>query len=479
CGFALVPLLRVRRVAPSATLRDGISEETSRWAWLRPWPVYLLLIALLVSLAVLNSANWKRAFSMTGGLLVAFVMLAATAKALAWTARKSIRASWPYLLRQGLSNLYRPRNQTLLFLLSLGLGTFLLLTILLTRNLLLDRLAVQDFATSPNLYLVDVQPDQVDGVAQIVTDTGLTVLESAPMITMRIKSVKGVPIREIRRTTDTPRWVLQREYRSTYRDKLTKSETLIAGELATTAEDPLGTVPVSLEEEIAGDLDVKLGDEIVLDVQGVPITAKVTSIRKVDWSQFNLNFFMVFPPGVLEGAPGFHVLTTRVPDGSSSGELQRKLVQEFTNVSAIDLTLILETVRNILSKVELVVQILASFTLVAGLLILTGTLLNGRDQRVKESVLLRTLGASGGQVRWIFIIEYAALGGLSALSGVVLAAGANAALAIFLFEGSPWPDPVLLGTALVGSSVLAVVAGLMLSRGVCTHPPLEILRSNG
>lgn len=479
CGFALIPLLRVRRIGPSATLRDGISEETSRWAWLRAWPVYLLLIALLSSLAVLNSASWKRALSMTGGLLVAFVVLAATAKGLAWLARRSIRPAWPYLLRQGISNLYRPRNQTLLFLLSLGLGTFLLLTILLTRNLLLERLKVENFAESPNLYLVDVQPDQVEGVEKVLGELQLPVLQNAPMITMRIQSVKGVTIRELPRDSGTPRWVLQREYRSTYRDHLTASETLIAGAWVAKAEDSLGTVPVSLEEEIAKDLKVGIGDEIVLNVQGVPITAKVTSIRKVDWSRFNLNFFMVFPPGVLEGAPGFNVLTTRIPDGSSSGELQRRLVQEFPNISAIDLTLILETVRSILSKVELVVQILAGFTLAAGLLILTGTLLNGRDQRVRESVLLRTLGASGGQVRWIFIIEYAALGTLSALSGVLLAAAANAALAVFVFEGSPWPSPALLAGALAGSALLSVLAGLALSRGVCTHPPLEILRSNG
>ncbi len=479
CGFALLPLLRVRRIAPSATLRDGIAEETSRWAWLRPWPVYLLLVVLLASLAVLNSASWKRALWMVGALAVAFVLLAVTAKGLIWLARRAIRPGWPYLLRQGLSNLYRPRNQTLLFLLSLGLGTFLLLTILLARNLLLERLNVQSFDDSPNLYLVDVQQDQVEGVTKILGEVGLPILQSAPMITMRIKSVKGVPIAELRRDGDTPRWVLQREYRSTYRAEPTASETLVAGAWVAKADDPLGTVPVSLEEGIVDDLNVVIGDEIVLDVQGVPITAKVTSVRKVDWSRFNLNFFMVFPPGVLEGAPGFHVLTTKIPESSSSGELQRRLVKEFPNVSAIDLTLILETVRSIISKVELVVQILAGFTLAAGLLILTGTLLNGRDQRVRESVLLRTLGASGAQVRWIFVIEYAALGGLSALSGVLLAAAANAALAIFVFEGSPWPDPVLLAVALGGSAILAVLAGLALSRGVCTHPPLEILRSNG
>ncbi|MDB4382403.1 FtsX-like permease family protein, partial [Akkermansiaceae bacterium] len=235
-------------------------------------------------------------------------------------------------------------------------------------------------------------------------------------------------------------------------------------------------VPLSLEENIAKDMKIGIGDEITLDVQGIPIRTRVTSLRKVDWSRFNLNFFMVFPPGVLEEAPGFHVVTTRTPTPEASGELQRDLAGEFANVTAIDLTLILETVRDILGKISMVITILAGFTVLAGLPILIGTLLNGRDVRLKESVLLRTLGASAKQVRIVLVIEYAALGVLSALTGVLLAAAANAALAIFVFKASPLPDPMLLAGAFVSVTAIAIVGGLALSRGVCNHPPLEILR---
>jgi len=203
---------------------------------------------------------------------------------------------------------------------------------------------------------------------------------------------------------------------------------------------------------------------------------KVTSIRRVDWSRFNLNFFMVFPPGVLEDAPGFHVVTTRTPTSEASGDLQRALAGKFANVTAIDLTLVLETVRDILEKISAVVTVLAGFTVLAGLPILIGTLLNGRDVRLKESVLLRTLGGSAKQIRIILVIEYAALGMLSALTGVLLAVAANAALAIFVFEASPWPDPMLLVGAFGAVMMMAVLGGLALSRGVCNHPPLEILR---
>jgi len=223
-------------------------------------------------------------------------------------------------------------------------------------------------------------------------------------------------------------------------------------------------------------MNVGIGDEITLDVQGIPIRTRVTSLRRVDWSQFNLNFFMVFPPGVLEDAPGFHVVTTRTPTPAASGELQRELAGKFANVTAIDLTLILEAVRDILGKISTVVTVLAGFTVLAGLPILIGTLLNGRDVRLKESVLLRTLGASASQVRTILVIEYSALGILSALSGVLLAVAANAALAVFVFKAPPWPDAGLLFGAFGTVTAIAVIGGLTLSRGVCNHPPLEILR---
>ena len=470
CGFALLPLLKIRDVSPAATLRDGASL---RGSLLRAFPVYGLLVGLLVLLARMNDPDWKRALAMIGGLIVAFLVLVAVAKSLMALTRRLVGTRWPYLLRQGVSNLHRPGNQTLLFLLSLGLGTFLLVTILLAGNLINGKLNITRGANSPNLYLIDVQPDQEAGVRNVLEKQGLPVLESSPMVTMRIESVRGVKVRE---APGVPRWVARREFRSTYRDFLNDTETLVAGEFATAKADRDGIVPLSLEEGIANDMKVGIGDEMTIDVQGLPVRTRVTSIRRVDWSRFNLNFFMVFPPGVLEDAPGFHVVTTRTPSPEASGELQRELAKEFANVTAIDLTLILETVHDILGKISTVVTVLAGFTVLAGLPILIGTLLNGRDVRLKESVLLRTLGASAKQVRTILVIEYAALGLLSALTGVLLAVAANAALATFIFKASAWPDMWLLGTAFATAAGISVIGGMALSRGVCNHPPLEILR---
>ncbi|MDA7649191.1 ABC transporter permease [Akkermansiaceae bacterium] len=470
CGFALLPLMRIREISPAVTLRRGGSLKGSL---LRSLPIYGLLIGLMVMVAHTNDPNWKRALAMVGGMVVAFLALVVVARGLMAVTRRVVGRRWPYLIRQGVSNLHRPGNQTLLFLLSLGLGTFLLVTVLSAGKLLNNRLDIQQSEESPNLYLIDVQPNQVAGVKETVEKNGMSILESTPIVTMRVQSIRGVAVSEAK---GVPRWVARREFRSTYRSELNFTETLVAGELATEPADISEVVPLSLEENIAKDMKIGIGDEITLDVQGIPIRTRVTSLRKVDWSRFNLNFFMVFPPGVLEEAPGFHVVTTRTPTPEASGELQRDLAGEFANVTAIDLTLILETVRDILGKISMVITILAGFTVLAGLPILIGTLLNGRDVRLKESVLLRTLGASAKQVRIVLVIEYAALGVLSALTGVLLAAAANAALAIFVFKASPLPDPMLLAGAFVSVTAIAIVGGLALSRGVCNHPPLEILR---
>ncbi|MDB6170738.1 MAG: macB 4 [Chthoniobacteraceae bacterium] len=490
CGFALMPLFRVRDISPAATLRQTASRSPG--ARLRTGIIFGLLAAMLTLLGAMGGGSWSRSLMLTGALAVAFLILAGIAAALIVVTRRVIRPSWPYVVRQGISNLYRPQNQTLLFLLSLGLGTFLLLTVLLIRNSLFERIRVADPASSPSLYLVDVQPDQLDGVRAVLKERHLPELESAPIVTMRIESIKGVPIRELEAAEDEtesdgkarfnqsqnkiPKWVLQREYRSSYRNELSATESIVVGQWFSGAADPNGAVPLSLESEIAKDLHVTVGDEMVLDVQGIPIRARIANLRKVDWSRFNLNFFMIFPPGVLESAPGFHVITTRTP--GSSGELQRALVTQFPNVSAIDLTLILETVGSILERIGRVIQIMAAFTVVAGIPILVGTLLNGRSQRFRESVLLRTLGASSRQVRRIFLVEYATLGVLSAISGVILAVAANAALALFVFKASPWPDPWLLLAGLATASGLSVAAGVVLSRGVSNHPPLQILRGD-
>jgi len=490
CGFALLPLLRIRDVSPGATLgerqvakRSGVSLESG---------IYLLLAGLVWSVARLNGTTSLRALWLTGALALAFAALTLAGHGLMWSTRLLVRPTWPYLLRQGISNLFRPHNQTLLFLLSLGLGVFLLLTTWFTRSLVLTQLRIDDRDSQANLYLVDVQPDQVATVSGLLEEQGLPVLQSAPMVSMRIESIKGqrlaaltaahAPESPTSKPTHTasvrkvPRWVIEREYRSTYRATVNSDETIVAGEWPPAPMSAESPAPISLEQKLASDIGVDIGDEMVMDVQGVPMRVQVVCLRKVDWSKFNLNFFMVFAPGVLENAPQFHLFSTRVPSARIAGQLQRALLQRTPNVSSVDLTSILATVRRILEKAAQVIQWLAGFSILAALPILAGALLNGKEQRVKESLLLRTLGASEIQVRTIVLVEYASLGSLSAVSGILLALVAQWAEARWIFKTPLQHELVPILLALSAACGGSIAAGLWLTRGVCNRPPLEALR---
>jgi putative ABC transport system permease protein len=234
---------------------------------------------------------------------------------------------------------------------------------------------------------------------------------------------------------------------------------------------------VSLEEGVAKRLQVALGDELIFDVQGLPVPTRVGSLRQVEWERVQPNFFVVFPAGVLEDAPQFHVMVLRTQDNEQSARLQQAVVQQLPNVSAIDLSLIVGLIDTILSKVAFVVRFMALFSIFTGLVVLAGAVITGRYQRVQESVLLRTLGASRRQVVQILLVEYLFLGGLAAFTGLVLSWGASWALARFVFEAplAPIVRPSLLALLLI--TALTVLIGMFNSRGIATRSPLEVLRA--
>jgi len=475
-GFALLPLLQVRDIPPLAVLRAS-AGGAGRWRSVgRALPVVLFLFALLAGLSLLGSASLTRGLAFPLGLAAVFALLAGAGQLLILAARATARAPLGYLARQGLANLFRPQNQTLLFVVSLGLGVCLLTLTLLARAQILRQIAVTEAGTGPNLYLVDVQPDQTAGVRDLLAERDLPVLESAPMVAMRLVSVNGTGVRELRDEGRVPAWVLRREFRSSYRETLNDTERGIAGTWPPAAWDPASPVPLSLETGMAGDLGVGLGDRLAVNIQGRLLAAEIVHLREVDWSRLNLNFFMLFPSGVLEDAPGFHVVTTRLPEGTTSGRLQADIAETFPDISAIDLSLILETVRQLLGRVAQAVQILSAFTIVAGALIMIGIFLNGREQRAHDAVLLRTLGASTRQLRTILCVEFGALGFLAALAGAALALAAHVLVARFAFSADPVFPIAPVAAILTGAAALSVLMGALLSRGVCTAPPLSILR---
>jgi putative ABC transport system permease protein len=474
--FALMPLLAVRRVSPLAAIRVAFEPAPARDP-LR-WLVGILLAAGVVAFALTQASNWRIGLGFAAGLGIVFALLAAMARILIFLARRFAMVRLPFTVRQGIANLHRPNNRTLLLLLSLGLGTFLIVSLFLVQQNLLTQLVSSEGNQQANAVLFDIQPDQREPLTNLVRSLGVPILDEAPIVNMRLRSVKGESVAVLLkdRGRRIPRWALRREYRSTYNDRLRDGEKLIAGTWHVRATNDTESIPVSVEEGIANELKVGLGDELEFDVQGVPVKTRVASLREVNWRRVQPNFFVVFPRGVLESAPAMHVLVTRVRSSEESARLQREVVKRFPNVSAIDLSLILQTLDSILQKISFVVRFMAMFTVATGLLVLAGALLTGRYQRIQESVLLRTLGASRKQIFRILLVEYSVLGLLAALTGVILAVGASWALAVFVFEMKYAPALLPLLIALAGLPLLTIAVGLLMNRGVVSQPPLAILR---
>jgi len=477
-ALTLLPLLAVRRVSPLLAIRSSVEPPRGSWRDPATLAVLVLGFAAVALVAVNQAASVRRGGAFVVGALVVFGVLALIGRGLTALARRLAWRGAGYVWRQGVANLFRPNNRTLLLIVALGLGTCLVATMLLTQRMLIGQLEVSRAAGQSNMILFDIQTDQRDAVRATIEGQGLQIIDEAPVVSMRIASVKGRSVAELLedKARRTPRWVLQREYRSTFRRTLNDAERLIAGTLVAESTPGAGPVPVSLEAEIAGDLGVKVGDPLVFDVQGVPVECVVGSLRDVDTRRVRPFFFVVFPEGVLEAAPQFLIMSTHVPDAAASGALQRTLFEAYPNVSAIDLTLILETVNAVIDKAGFIFRFMAAFIVGTGVVVLLGVMASGRLQRLRESVLLRTIGASRRQITWIQVVEYWMLGSIAALTGAALAWFAAWGLGHTMFETRTLPEVAPLLVIWLGVSALTVLVGALSGRRLLNQPPLELLR---
>lgn len=480
-AFSLLPLLSFRKVSPLLAIRSSFEEGSRRRFDPLRTMLCLLILCGIVVFSIAHSRRPVHGLWFAGGLLAALGLLAGVAHLVRFLAKRFFPTSWSYVWRQGLANLYRPNNQTLALMLSLGLGTFLMMTLYLIHSVLVQEATLMSSGRQPNMVLFDIQTDQRQELAGLIRSFGLPILQEVPIVTMRLASVRGRAVEEILKApgNSIPESALQREYRSTYREQLIDTEKLILGKWQPRANEAEAPILVSLEEGIAKRLQVALGDELIFDVQGLPIATRVGSLRKVEWERVQPNFFVVFPAGVLEEAPQFYVTVLRTRSNEESARLQQAVVQKFPNVSAIDLALIVSLIDTILSKVAFVVRFIALFSIFTGLIVLAGAVITGRYQRIQESVLLRTLGASRRQVLRILIVEYLFLGSLAALTGLVLAWGASWGLATFVFEAPFAPALLPSVLALLLITALTVVIGMLNSRGIASRSPLEVLRAEG
>jgi putative ABC transport system permease protein len=505
--FALLPLLATRRVSPLEALRrrlDAAALPVVRDPW--SWLARALLAASVVALVTTQAGSTRRGLGFAAGIGATLLLLWAVAWLLSAGLRRSRTAALPYTARQGLANLHRPGSLTRAVVLSLGFGVFLLATLYLVQDNLLRPLRAGAQGARANLVLFDVQDDQEPGVRDLLARERVQVTQRAPIVPMRISEINGVPVSRMAPPPDEgggpPRgegrqgadrqpgsgpqggrraagWALRREFRSTYRDSLVASEKLLEGRVWKPGGAPATAAApgeMSLEKGITEELGVKLGDRITWDVQGVQIPTRVTSIREVDWRRLEPNFFAVFPTAVLQGAPTTWVEMGRAEDPAARARVLRDVTTRFSNVSVVDVTQMQAALDQVMDRVALVIRFLAGFSVATGFVVLLGAVLTSRLQRLRESVLLRTLGATRGQVAAILLAEYLALGLTAALAGILLSTGAGWALCRWIFKmdfGVPVAPLLVLA---LGTAALSAVVGVLGSREVFRHTPLEALR---
>jgi putative ABC transport system permease protein len=490
-AFAALPLLGIRRVSPLRTLRRDVDPLPGKN---RVDRTALLLIALsVVALSIIQVRYPVLGAAFAGATGVGLLVLWLAAKGLIAAVRRWFPRRWPYLWRQGLANLYRPANQTVMVVLGLGFGAAILSTLFVVQNNLLREFRpVAQGGFRPNLLLFDIQRDQATGVSASLQANQVEAHDMVPMVTMRIKAIRGVPARELAADTvgrtaerqdgqneqsqPPAGWAVRREYRSTYRDTTTAGERVVEGKWWSEPARKGVPILISLEQDLARELRVKVGDEITWDVQGVDVVSKVANLRTVEWRRFEPNFFVVFQSGALEQTPQMLVTLTRADSATVRGRVQRQIAEQFPNVTILDLSQIQEALENILGRGALIVRFLALFSLVTGSVVLIGSVSASRIARIREAVLLKTLGATRRQVLRILVVEYTAIGVLATCVSVVLASIAGWALFRWVFKISfqlPLGSLGVLTLVLIGSTL---GIGLWNSAEVLKKTPLEVLR---
>lgn len=473
--FSVLPLVSVRFVPPLTVLRSGFEPDARR-------SKTRIVVLILIGLFPFLYASYQTGSVLTGagfflGLLVALAFLTGVAILLLILVRRYFPSGASFIWRHALSNLFRPNNQTRMLMVTIGLGAFIISTLNVVEESMLNQVEFTGRENQSNTILFDIQPHQKDGVVDLMKSHDLPVNQVVPIITCRLSEVNGKTIRELQAdTTDRTRnWALTREYRVTYRDSLHHSEKLLEGELQHRKEGK-DSVFVTISEGMQDNLSVGIGDSLVFDIQGVPLKAFISGLRSVDWPKDPPNFIFVFPTGVLEYAPQVYVTATRIGEQQTANRFQRELVTMFPNVSLIDLRLILSTVNSLFDKLGLVIRFLALFSIATGLVVLAGAVINSKFVRLRENVLLRTVGARTGQITRITLIEYAYLGLFSALTGMFLSLAGGWLLTTFFFEitfAFDFPEMLMIA---MGVMALTVIIGWWNSREVINTPPLQILR---
>jgi putative ABC transport system permease protein len=463
-GFALPTLLRLRDVPPMRVLRRDVGPP--------PAPallVYGLAIAAFLLLLYAQANDPTLAAWVAGGAAGTALVLAAAGLLLVWLAtrvRSSAGASWRYAV----AGIARRGGESVLQVAAFGLGIMVLLLLTVIRGDLMSEWRATVPEDAPNRFLINIQPDEAKSVEAFL-ERKLGQVELVPLVRARITDINGVPLAQLEFPDDRGRRLVDREGNLSWADELQEDNALVAGDWWGDAPEP-GLVSVELD--FAEDAGIELGDELAFDVAGERFTARVTSLRTVRWDSFNTNFFMVFSPGTLDPYPHTFIASIHVDEGDRG--LTLDLVRQYPSVTVIDIDAALGQVRSVMDQAALAVQYVFVFALLAGVVVLLAVVESGREERLFESAVLRTLGARRSQVFGAAAIEFTLIG---LLAGVLAAAGANilgVLLASRVFDLSVGFNPWVWLIGIVAGVVIVGVTGLVATRRVVNHPPVEVLR---
>ena len=471
--FALGPLLEMRAIKPLALLRWGMLPARARDR--TQIGVAILLAGGLLMVASWQASSWEAGLWVCGGF-------AAVAGVLHGVGQGLVRVIQPlgvgsrFAFRHAVLNLARPGNQTRVILLAVGLGSFFIIGIHAVQANLVNAFALEIGDNPPDMFLIDIQQDQADGVGALLSEQTGRTPNLLPVLRARVTGVSGEnttldTVRQIRRRG------MGREYTVTYRGALEDNERVVDG--AFWDDTPSDQAEVSVEESVQSRLGLVLGDTIRFAVLGREIAATVSSVRTVDWDDTRSGGFMfLFRPGVLEQAPHSFIAFVQGPDGADArARLQRDLVAGFPNVSVIDGLEVIATIRRILDSVTLAISIVGGIALLSGVLILVGSVAMTKYQRLYETAIFKTLGATSRTIIVMLVVEYGTLGIVAGLVGSVGALGLTWGLTRFLLEINWNPAPWINLSGLVLTALVVATVGVVSSLDVLRKKPLSTLRA--
>ncbi|MGA2187519.1 MAG: FtsX-like permease family protein [Steroidobacteraceae bacterium] len=465
-GFALPPLLQLKNTPPARVLRKTVSAPP-----LRTGLAYVLAFAALFAILWSMVRDAELVVDLSAGVLGVGVALTAAGYGLVRLTgrlRGGVGIAWRY----GLANVSRRGGGSVVQIVAFGLGIMVLLLLAVVRGDLLADWRRSLPNNVPNNFLINIRPDERASLEEFFRSHGMGEPQMYPMVRARMTAINATPVESIRLKGEGGRNFLEREQNLTWAAALMDDNQLIAGQWWT-SEDA-GKPLVSISSEYQETLGLKLGDKLTFDVAGEPLSVVVASIRKIRWDSFRPNFFLVFPPKLLDGAAGTYMTSVYLTQAQRPALAD--LVRQHPSISVFDVDAILKQIRTIMDRATLAVQYVFLFTLAAGVVVLLAAVQSTRDERRYESAMLRTLGASRATVLQGVAAEFSALGFLSGTLAAFGATGVGWILARRLFSQQFEVDPWVWILGLVCGTILVGLSGTLATRRVVNTPPIMTLR---